>query len=469
MTFGRWSSAIPWGIVGEGPPFAPQAQDDHVIALKDGYRKLYHFHINKCGGTALNGWLDMQAADHRTPDPAQLKDLVTGSNGRHVLDIVEGWSAFAWFDVVHGHGPLRAHAPPGTFAFTVLRDPVQRLISQVHDWRRLNPDHYPHETPEMRATLIACRSMPLGRLLATFGHVAEGSVFDNIITRRLAACRMGPLAERIPDATLLLRTAIEVLEDDFDFVGLTEEMELSRNALCALAGLPPAESELGRSNVTRTDRTATAEELEAAPQLEAVTRLDRQLYDHARTLFDWRHREAGLGYGAAEFEALHAARLLGTLEPVERDGASCHSVRGPVFGSGFHGRDSARLPQCAIWTGPSPRTVLYVPVPVGRRIDLLLWIRGYANPDQRGQLRVFLDGCAAAHHFEAVRGCADLLVVRNQASCRPFQRLELELDETVPGGTPGTETHDPRLRGLSFDAYGWRPTRRTAFGTYPPG
>jgi hypothetical protein len=131
-------------------------------------------------------------------------------------------------------------------------------------------------------------------------------------------------------------------------------------------------------------------------------------------------------------------------------------VRAPIIGSGYHGRDGSGMASCAVWTGPGTRTTLYMPTPPNTPLSLLVWIRGYVDGRQRDQLRVRVDGRSVPHYFGVTGGYADLLTI-DTYSIRNFVRLEIDLDETLESGDPGTRQYDARERGFAFDSYGWRP------------
>ena len=189
--------------------------------------------------------------------------------------------------------------------------------------------------------------------------------------------------------------------------------------------------------------------------LHNLTRVDDILYGYARCLFDQRHRTSGLSYDAATFELNHASGLLRELRGFEHSGATRYSVRDPIVGSGFHGRDGSQHTDCAVWTGPEPATTIYMPVPACTNISLLVWIRGFVTADQRQHLCVTVNNEPLSHRFEPADGYADLLVVDFE-STRDFARLDIQLDATHSSGEPGSVWHDPRKRGLAFDSYGWR-------------
>lgn len=274
---------------------------------------------------------------------------------------------------------------------------------------------------------------------------------DNAMTRALAAGRIGnPIGARTtPDR--LGEVALQSLEKDYDLIGLTDEMDLSRNALCAMVGLPPARS-IPTLNASYPDLDLCGLD----DVLHRLTCVDRVIYDRARQLFDQRHRQIAESYDTDAFETRHAARLLAEARGCYDDGATRYSVRAPIIGAGFHGRDASGTSACAVWSGPDTRSTLYIPTPPNIPLALLVWIRGYADISQRDQLRVRVDGVPVGHHFGHADNYADVLTV-DTVSTGEFVRLEIDLDETLESGDPASGQYDERKRGLSFDSYGWRP------------
>jgi hypothetical protein len=135
-------------------------------------------------------------------------------------------------------------------------------------------------------------------------------------------------------------------------------------------------------------------------------------------------------------------------------GRTVYSVRGPLIGHGWHGRDGAGTPECAVWTGPERNTALYMPVPQGQDITVYLWVRGYAVAEQRDAVRLHIDGQPVAHRTSAQDGYVDV-VAADVSTTRDFIRLQIDAGDPQPSGTPGQQDYDARLRGLAFDQYGW--------------
>jgi hypothetical protein len=426
------------------------------------YRRLYHYHLKKCGGSTLNHWLDTLTFDERTIDPIAWKgfpviDTKFDDQGamREMVNPSLARAVFHWSDVVHSHGPLRMYAPENTFCFTILRDPIQRLVSQVSDWRRLTDSDTADSPPMVREWVQDSRRLCLRDFLEKHGQRGGRTYLDNYMTRALAAGRIGNMIDDIADADRLCEVALLALERDYDLVGLTEQLDLSRNALCAMTGLPPARK-IPTINVTRTTGQSDPELRSARDILKTLTRVDRVIHDRARQLFDRRHRQVADTYDTAAFETQHASRLLAEARGVFSGGATRYSVRAPIIGSGFHGRDGGGMASCAVWSGPETRMTLYIPTPANMPVSLLVWIRGYVESAQRDQLRVRVDGHPVPHHFGAADDYADVLTVDTHAT-RDFVRLEIDIDETLESGDLASDQYDARQRGFAFDSYGWRP------------
>ena len=99
----------------------------HAASFRGGFRRAYHFHVRKTGGTSLNrSFLGLGGED-----PASVHWRIRGalhatrSNGRvyvaHDAPLLErGYYTYGWH-----HAPAwTLTLPPETFTITVLRDPI---------------------------------------------------------------------------------------------------------------------------------------------------------------------------------------------------------------------------------------------------------------------------------------------------------------------------------------------------------
>ncbi len=432
-------------------------QDDFGSAPKrvGRYPKVFHHHLRKCGGTSVNWWLSQYAGAARTLDDsvqasvsrawwggeAGLQDAIANFEGL-------GRRAFAGADLFGAHLPLERTAPPGTFVFTVLREPRRRLVSQVADFRRLGEHDLAGILPAHACVIRDARVSALKNHLESHGRAFLA--YDNYITRQLASSVLGLEAVREKESAVLFAAARQALQSHFAFIGIAEYPLATLNRLADLLGFAPEQHPPQLNPATS---SALLEEMAPAAQiLDELTHHDRQLYDFALEQFEAQHRAPGEAYGRAQFERDHAGSATAALTPQRRGGDRVFSVRDPLIGSGFHGRDGRGTAICRVWSGPSPASLLYMPVPENARLTVKLWLHGYAHPRQREALKLRIDGHLVPHRFQPEAGCAELLLADVQTS-RSFVALEIDIgaaasDAQMPQG-------DARHRGFSFGAYGW--------------
>jgi hypothetical protein len=101
--------------------------------LPDGFRRIYHFHIRKTGGTSLNTiFLSTCGEDGKNV----YTELNNATNHRVIKNdkIFQGWNPklIRQGDFYYAFSHLPAHQialPPKTFTITCLRDPIRRLLS----------------------------------------------------------------------------------------------------------------------------------------------------------------------------------------------------------------------------------------------------------------------------------------------------------------------------------------------------
>jgi hypothetical protein len=148
-------------------------------------------------------------------------------------------SLFHWAEVIYSHLPLRSYAPPGTFCFTVLRHPIDRIVSQVADWRRLNIDDYPWMPEAVALGMRDLQRLNLRDFLEEHATTTFSMLFDNYLTRALAGARLGPAVTEYRDLRYLALTAQESINADFDLVGISELSEQTRVLISQQLGLPP--------------------------------------------------------------------------------------------------------------------------------------------------------------------------------------------------------------------------------------
>ena len=190
-------------------------------------------------------------------------------------------AALAKIEMLRGHFAfgLQQQLPETAVYFTILREPVDRVISYYHFIRR-SPKHYCYEQ-------VTQEKMSLEQFVTS----QIDTLADNGQTRLLANLTTGhevPYGQCTPD---LLAQAKQNLQNRMRVVGLTERFDETLFLLRAAFGWQKIR--YSRQNVSA-DRKPTAvlppATLEA---IQASNQLDSELYRFAETLFE--AQLAGLG------------------------------------------------------------------------------------------------------------------------------------------------------------------------------
>lgn len=210
---------------------------------------LISVHIPKTAGTAFRAQLQRHFGERLHLDYAD-RPLAPGHLWRRIAGHRQARPEIGRYACVHGHFVADKYDYLGVQArrITWLRDPVQRLASHYHYWKRVpdlrNPD---------------CRRLVQERLsLEAFAQLPR---MRDVASRFLGA--HGPA--------------------DFFFVGIVEEMAESQRRLRQLTGI-----EWNEAADNRNEDAPAGYDLPAATRsrIEALNPRDRRLYDAARAAFD---------------------------------------------------------------------------------------------------------------------------------------------------------------------------------------
>lgn len=252
-------------------------------AVAAGQPRIVFLHIMKTAGSSLRARLEQLAGDE--PVWRRESDGLPGAASQAEL---------APYRVVMGHFTIRdaLHVPPPRRIFTVLREPMARLVSYYHFMHR------------HRAEVVAERRMERARIARECSledYLAQDSPtvrdgLQNVMTRTLAgdfrlvgrdryAEPWQPDAEAITGAELLAIALRNLFA--LDYVAFVERLEEDRPRLMRALGLPDP-GPLPRENTAETENDV----LEPRPPpvitrgadrlLHKLTDLDRLLYRLAR-------------------------------------------------------------------------------------------------------------------------------------------------------------------------------------------
>jgi len=221
-------------------------------------RKLLFEHIPKCAGTAARGYLQRhyrRLATYQTygwkPDEIDGFKRLPDSR-RHAYDLIIG----------HGAHELLDWTAPDTIAATILREPVDRLLSHYY-YVREKPEHYLHAA-------VAAGNLSPG------AYVAAG-LSDEL--RNHMVCRFlgvrPEVAERDPGRAV--DAAWDVLNNRYRIVGIAERLDAAMEVIRTAVGFHGRFS-VKRINRTRNRRPTTILSPEDRRLIEEHNALDIELY-----------------------------------------------------------------------------------------------------------------------------------------------------------------------------------------------
>jgi hypothetical protein len=257
-------------------------------------RPLIFIHLPKAGGTTLMGAV---IARYRAGRGFRFTGLPSRTEEFKALPVEER----AKFDVVHGHVHFGIHRwlpDPATYA-TMLRDPVERIISHYY-FVKSSPEHYLHEA-----------LMTGGWTLEQYAAEGLNWETDNDQVRWLtqAEHQEVPLGQV---SRALLEEAKWNLENAFSVVGLVERFEESLECFRRAFGWPDLACERVKNvNVERPRAPLPQRTLDA---IRRANRFDVELYEFAAELFE--RRLTRLGIYSLPADSARAPRLVVTSREV---------------------------------------------------------------------------------------------------------------------------------------------------------
>lgn len=468
-------AARPRGQSPSAPAVHVRAADTPTAHRHLPWEKVIHFHLPKTGGTSLNRWLDMSvpAGRARPPDRGEVlaREISRFSppldpslsraeqeKVKHVLwHRYLGREARGHWGVIHDHAPRILTTDPSAYRVVVLRNPIERFLSFLRDWRRLNDADLTPLPPDRRQLRVAARDLDANEFVRRFSLDPELPQ----LTQTWALVRTAAFVLPSSSGSGLLGVAQDALSRLFDFVGITEQMDLVAQCIASDLGLPAPEA-VGRWNVGAASRDGDSLNAETKARLEELLADDLALYATAQAHFQDRLRRlAEHPYGERQFEDLHLRERLARLVPRFIDSTSCFSFDDAIVGSGFHGREGQGTDAVCVWTGPGTRSVLYCPVPSGEEILFFIDVGGAITPAVRQSLRIRVDGRETEVRSQvSPEGLERVLVA--VTTTRPFVKVELEVTSTHSPRELGYPGQDARLLGLNLRGYGFSLVPETA-------
>ncbi|MGF1514704.1 MAG: sulfotransferase family 2 domain-containing protein [Elainellaceae cyanobacterium] len=421
--------------------------------------QLCFIHIPKTAGTTLTSILDSKFNRDRICPEHRLIELQEYS--------AEQIAAYRLF---RGHfsydiGLLLPQAP---YLVTMLRDPVERVISAYEFMKTCIIIH-----PQAAATQQKARTLPLKDYIRD----PDVSGVVNAQTRQLAG-RAWRGAARSAHSDWL--DAAQAHLEEFAFVGLTEQFNESMALLNYTFGWSPLQQVqrlmVGRKRLKR--EQLTAEELDIILE---HNQLDVALYNHAQALFEACYRamatqlrrdtpnslSSSVSSSAPEEETVSQQQL-------EQHYETCfiQTLPPPVAqltftfdqgfsGSGWHGWEGEERHLPFRWTGPGPTSTLDFPPLVPNDYAIEIRVINAVTPEMLSTLQLRVDGTML--HLFTLYCDEDTAILRGTIPKAaildaPFTRLTFQVSHTQSLQSVDPSVPDRRRVGVALDLVQVWPT-----------
>ncbi|BAO44507.1 sulfotransferase family protein [Thiolapillus brandeum] len=371
------------------------------------------------------------------------------------------------FRLFRGHMgySLVNYLPVKPRVLVMLRDPMERTVSHFEYIRR-DPAHPKHrmiherkmglkeylQDPVLSAEVTNAQVRPLAHL-ANQGLLRE--LLDATDSQDAFARAWRHREGVLPPDDELLDVALERLEAA-DFVGVAERLEQGMALAARLLGAAPPQH-LQSLNIN--PRRTRLDELpdDVLDLLQALTRLDRKLYQRGLVLFEGRFNAMQNSTGSEDRLPAAAAMSRGETGVLTVDFAQ------PLRGDGWHQRELVPGKGVLRWTGPGTESSIDLSFPASQAYRLRIAIADWVSETVLHSLRLYLDDTRLPVELVGEDGqlyaLADIhasLVSAEQGT----QRLYLRLDGTetqAASHARGIDHSHSRKLGISVQGFEFIP------------
>lgn len=248
-------------------------------------------HIPRSAGTSIRWYLEQIFSKEETLEFRE-EDKIRLARDRKNRSLIRQYRLYS------GHydfRTFRALLPRNTRYLTMLRDPVQRIISLYYFWRSYRPDFAQAHIVYPDGPRLA-RELSLPDFLRCKETIVINSIF-NLQARQLGGFFYKPLSG-IDTGSLISDAEKNLI--GMDFFGITEDFNSSIKLLHSIFGWPVPEKEIMVNTFEKLDSMPHAfikverdqkinEETQAL--LYSLTEADRRMYDIAKVMFKTRCAE----------------------------------------------------------------------------------------------------------------------------------------------------------------------------------
>jgi len=406
----------------------------------------------KCGGTTANNFISTKFDAHKSLDPSSIRNLSLSAKNQlenptltQINKINENLAHFRFngFHFVHGHSPLTNYTSNDFFKFTILRDPISRVISQVKDWKRLRESDIKDLPEENQKFKQFTKENSIYDVIKKWDSTELSRLnLSNMQTRLIFKSFKG-LTHEFQNYSRAdqIKIALEALHE-YDLIGITENFNSTIKELCYKNKWCPP-NKLVKLN---SNKSIEKINIETKNLIKEINSQDIELYEEALQIHS--NQITNHQYSLDFFEKNFAENRTRILTPQYKNNTYLFNFNMPIIASGFHFRDAPNSEECAVWTGPSLESSIFFPVVPECDINILLYIKGYSNINIKDSIKIEIEGAIHPHKFKKCESLDSILVVK-YITIKSFVHLKIHIDEVY------SSEEDKRLRGISLLKYGF--------------
>ena len=272
---------------------------------------------------------------------------------------------------------------PDLKVISVLRDPVDRVFSQIEHWRRTPDVHMKDAAPEMVSVINDVKRGDIDKVV----H-CEPDSYHVYLMENYQAKMLSGYVGRAPDDDILLETALKNLEN-IDLVGVTERLDMFAEIVSFNLGFYNTYSDEKLNVTPQSDRLDPVERARLRDILSEKNRIDAIVFEEAKKRFT-RHVQ---DYHDALFQ-LRGGQKLRTLAPGEE---AAFGMESALVGEGWHEREAGLGGGCARWGGPGSSSVLYPAIALQGETSIDFNIVSVINDEIYASMQIFINGSYAPH------------------------------------------------------------------------
>lgn len=406
------------------------------------YPKVLFFHIMKTGGTSLSSFLDQQF------------NLAKICPARHWYELDQYSQAqLSKYSLFHGHFTLEQlkSFQPSSFTITLIRDPLERLVSEYYHWRRA-PDQFVEAHPQYTKIRSLARQYTLEEFIE-HDHDCNMPI-NNRQTYQLSIVQLTSFDLNPIEPSQALIEAKENL-GQFSLVGTTESLDITIRSLCLVFGwLFPT-----TLPVLRAKKPESYPELseELRTKILEANHLDVELYALAQKLAKKHYSNILFQYGGGTHERTPNDDDLSKILNARYEAG--FRARNPTLaskltftfdqaldGDGWQSRQFSSSDPSKIWRWTGPSTTTFLDLPLQYQVDLRITLELLAVSPQflLETLEVKVNGTKLSHTLitndDTFFCIVDIpsKVLKSSPGCA---RLHVEIKKTVEIPAPYTGSY----------------------------